>query len=353
MHDGQPTAVTRQNLSGIVAHMRASRLVTLLLLLQARGGMTAAGLASELEVSVRTIQRDVEALAVAGVPVYSERGRDGGYRLVDGYRSRLTGLEPDEARALAAFGAAGPARDLGLGQALMSARLKLMASLPPGLRDETAAAVGRFHLDAPGWFTRRPSPPFLPVLAAGVFGDLVIEARYRGRSGPRACRLEPLGLVLKAGTWYVVAGERGEGGGGEKNSTMRGYRADRFLAAATGPRFRRPDQFELGPFWMKWRDEFERGLPVVTVSVRARAACLGRLRRAVEPAHADRVGWAAPPDAGGWVRLDLPFEKLEYARVALLGFGPDVEVLGPAELHGQMASAAAGLAALYAAGPAG
>jgi predicted DNA-binding transcriptional regulator YafY len=330
--------------------MRASRLVTLLLLLQARGGMTAAALASELEVSVRTIQRDVEALAAAGVPVYSERGRDGGYRLVDGYRSRLTGLEPDEARALAAFGAAGPARDLGLGQALMSARLKLMASLPPGLRDETAAAVGRFYLDAPGWFTRRPSPPFLPVLAAGVFGDLVIEARYRGRSGPRACRLEPLGLVLKAGTWYVVA----QGGaGGAKDGTIRGYRADRFLAAATGPQFRRPDQFELGPFWIKWRDEFERGLPVLTVSVRARAGCLRRLRREVEPAYAGRVDWAAAPDAEGWVRLDLPFEKLDYARVALLGFGPDVEVLGPAELRSELAAAAAGLAALYAAGPAG
>jgi predicted DNA-binding transcriptional regulator YafY len=350
MHNGHPTGLTGQNLSGIVAYMRASRLVTLLLLLQARGRMTAAGLASELEVSARTIQRDVEALAAAGVPVYSERGRDGGYRLVDGYRTRLTGLDPEEARALAAFGAVGPARELGLGQALMSARLKLMASLPPGLRNETAAAVGRFHLDAPGWFTRQPSPPFLPVLAAGVFGDLAIEARYRGRSGPRACRLEPLGLVLKGGTWYLVARAGGEGGDG----VVRGFRADRFSAAAVSDQpFSRPDGFDLVAFWMKWRDEFERGLPVVTVSVRARAGCLGRLRREVEPAHAGRVGWAAPPDAGGWVGLDLPFERLEFARIALLGFGPDVEVLGPAELRGEMAAAAAGLGALYAVGPAG
>src|SRR6266568_4704319 len=148
-------ALTRQNLSGIVLDVRASRLVTLLLLLQARGQMTAAELAGELEVSVRTIQRDIEALSAAGVPVYSERGRDGGYRLVDGYRSRLTGLDREEVQALITIGAAGTARELGLGQALMSARLKLAASLPTEISQEISAAAGRFHLDARGWFTGR------------------------------------------------------------------------------------------------------------------------------------------------------------------------------------------------------
>ncbi len=147
--------------------MRASRLVAILLLLQARGQMTAAELAGELEVSVRTIQRDLEALSAAGVPVYSERGRGGGYRLVDGYRSRLTGLDRDEAQALITFGAAGPAQELGLGQALMSARLKLAASLPAALRQQVSAAAGRFHLDAPGWFTTRPPTPHLEALATG------------------------------------------------------------------------------------------------------------------------------------------------------------------------------------------
>ncbi len=156
--------------------MRVSRLVAMLLLLQARGQMTAAELAGELEVSVRTIQRDIEALSAAGVPVYSERGRDGGYRLVDGYRSRLTGLDRDEAQALITIGAAGPARELGLGQALMSARLKLAASLPTGISQEISAAAGRFHLDARGWFTARTRAPHLEALAAGVFGDLAVEA---------------------------------------------------------------------------------------------------------------------------------------------------------------------------------
>jgi predicted DNA-binding transcriptional regulator YafY len=311
----------------------------MLLLLQARGQTTAPELAGELDVSVRTIQRDIEALAAAGVPVYSERGRDGGYRLVDGYRSRLTGLDRDEAQALLAFEAAAPARELGLGQALMSARLKLAASLPARLRHEASAAANRFHLDAPGWFAPRPPTPHLEALAAAVFGDLAVEARYRGKAGARSCRLKPLGLVLKAGSWYVVA---------QEGEVMRGYRADRFeYVAVSDQGFSRPARFNLSAFWAVWCQEFERGLPVVTVTVRARAACARRLKRVVEPAHAHRVDWDAPPDRAGWIQLLLPFEKLEYARAALLGFGADVEVLAPHELRSQMIAAAADLGALY------
>ena len=320
--------------------MRASRLVAILLLLQAQGQMTAAELAGELEVSVRTIQRDLEALSAAGVPVYSERGRAGGYRLVDGYRSRLTGLDRDEAQALITFGAAGPAQELGLGQALMSARLKLAASLPAALRQQVSAAAGRFHLDAPGWFTTRPPTPHLEALATGVFGDLAVEARYRGKTGARTCRLEPLGLVLKAGHWYVIASE---------GDAVRGYRADRFEhAVASGQQFSRPPEFDLSAFWAAWRDEFERGLPVVTVTVRARSGCARRLRRVVEPSHAHEVKWDTLPDETGWVRLLLPFEKLEFAQAALLGFGADIEVLGPKELRSRMTAAATALGALYA-----
>jgi predicted DNA-binding transcriptional regulator YafY len=323
--------------------MRASRLVAMLLLLQARGRMTAAELATELTVSVRTVQRDAEALAQAGVPVYSERGRDGGYRLVDGYRSRLTGLARDEAQALVAIGGSGLADELGLGQALMSARLKLAASLPARLRDEVAAAAGRFHLDAPGWFSTPRAVPFLETLACGVFGDVAIEARYRGRSGLRDCLLEPLGLVLKGGTWYLVARE---------GAAVRGYRADRFeYAEASDRAFTRPAGFDLAAFWSGWRGEFEHGLACVTVTVRARPGCIRRLRRVVEPTRIGEVCWDAPPGDDGWVRLQLPFEKLEYAWAALLGVGADVEVLAPQELRTQMARTAAALSLLYAGGP--
>lgn len=317
----------------------------MLLLLQARGQMTAAELARELSVSVRTIQRDAEALGEAGVPLYSERGRAGGYRLIDGYRSRLTGLARDEAKALVAIGAAGPAAELGLGQALMSARLKLAASLPAELRQEAAAAAGRFHLDAPGWFTAGRPVRFLEELASGVFGGHAVEARYRGRSGARDCLLEPLGLVLKAGTWYLVARE---------GSAIRGYRADRFERAAISERtFARPAGFDLATFWGSWRDKFERGLARVTVTVRAQAGCTRRLRQVVEPTRLGEVSWPAGPDHDGWVRLDLPFEKLRYARAALLGFGADIEVLEPEELRRQMIEAARELSALYAGNSAG
>lgn len=324
--------------------MRASRLITVLLQLQARGRMTAAELAGELEVSVRTIQRDMEALSGAGVPVFSERGRDGGYRLVGGYRSRLTGLDQDEARALVSFTAAGAADELGLGQALMSAQLKLAASLPAPLRQQALAAAGRFHLDAPGWFSTRPPTPHLAALATGVFGDLVTEACYRAKKGPRSCRLEPLGLVLKAGTWYLVAAEAGD---------IRGYRADRFQHVnVTGQQFSRPAGFSLSAFWAVWQEEFERGLPLIMVTARARPGCLGRLRRAVGPAYAGQVNWDAPADQAGWIRLDLPFEKLEYAHAALLGFAAEVEVLGPPELRSRMITTATALSALYAGPPA-
>jgi predicted DNA-binding transcriptional regulator YafY len=172
--------------------------------------------------------------------------------------------------------------------------------MPAPLRQQALAAASRFHLDAPGWFASPRLPPHLEALAAGVFGDRVVRARYRGKAGPRECQLEPLGLVLKAGTWYVIGREAREA---RESGAVRGYRADRFQrVTVTGQRFARPSGFDLGAFWATWREEFERGLPVVMVTVRARPGCIGRLRRSVEPAHAGKVGWDTPPDdTGSWL----------------------------------------------------
>ena len=180
--------------------MRASRLVSVLLLLQARGQLTAGELAAELDVSERTIHRDVEALSASGVPIYAERGSHGGIRLVDGYRTRLTGMTGEEAEALFLAGMPGPAAELGLGTVVAGAQLKVLASLPPELRVRASRLVERFHLDAGEWFHRSQPVPHLGALSDAVWSATRIAIDYDRGEGPTRRVLEPLGLVLKAGT---------------------------------------------------------------------------------------------------------------------------------------------------------
>ena len=212
--------------------MRASRLVQLLLLLQARGRMTAANLAVELEVSERTIHRDVDALSAAGVPIYAERGPHGGIQLVDGYRTRLTGLTGDEAEALFLSGLPGPAAELGLGTVVAAARLKVLAALPTELRARASRLVERFHLDAAGWFHASESVPHLGALADAVWESRRVTVGYRRAGGEVDRILDPVGLVLKAGIWYLVAVTDGQ---------VRTYRISRFSRVTPTDRtFERP-----------------------------------------------------------------------------------------------------------------
>ena len=326
--------------------MRAARLISLVLLLQARETMTAAELARELEVSERTVYRDVLALSAAGVPVYADRGRAGGYRLVGGYRTRLTGLTRTEAEALFLAGLPGPAREMGLGEAVTVARLKVMAALPASLRDASARAGQRFHLDSPGWFRTPGPPPHLARLADAVWQDRTVRLRYRRGDREVTREVQPYGLVLKGGGWYLVA---------RVADDHRIYRVDRVTAVtATGEGFTRDDEFDLAAFWADQAVRFARAMLADEVTVRLSPAGLRALRWAVdEHAAGQALGAAGEPDGQGRVITRLPVESVDVAYDQLMSLGPEVEVLDPPGLRDRMATAAARLHALYRAGPEG
>ncbi|MCG5215556.1 helix-turn-helix transcriptional regulator [Streptosporangium sp. KLBMP 9127] len=319
--------------------MRAARLISLVLMLQAKGSMTGAELARELEVSERTVARDIVALSAAGVPVYADRGRAGGYRLIGGYRTRLTGLTRQEAEALFLSGLPGPMADMGLADAVAAARLKVLAALPPVMRDASQRAGQRFHLDAPGWFADAEPPPLLADLAAAVWRDQEIELRYRrDREVTRTAR--PYGLVLKNSVWYLVA-QVGDG--------HRTYRVDRMVAVTpTGETFAREEGFDLPGFWGDRSAGFVESLLAGRVTVRLSPAGMSALRHATEPPAVRRAKEAAgEPDEEGWVRTVLPVESLDVAYGVLLRLGPEVEVLDPPELRAKMVAAARRMDMLY------
>jgi predicted DNA-binding transcriptional regulator YafY len=302
--------------------MRATRLVSLLLLLQLRGQLTATDLAEHFGVSVRTIHRDVEALGAAGVPVEAIRGPAGGYRLSGGYRTKLTGLTADEAEAL--FVAPAPAAELGLGGVLANARLKVLAALPPELQERAGRAERYFHLDTRGWFKGEDTVPHLPVIAAATWQGRRLNARYR--EGSRVVRrtLDPLGLVLKGGAWYLVA---------RRSAGMRVYRVSRFASVLVREDgFDRPEGFDLASYWEESSRAFEASRSRVEVRVRASEPVLRFLPR-------DTRG-----ENGAFV---VGFQDLEEAFRELLRFGPDIEVLEPADLRERIAASALEVASLY------
>ncbi|MFG2289513.1 helix-turn-helix transcriptional regulator [Streptomyces sp. NPDC048595] len=316
--------------------MKADRLLSILLLLQARGGIPATELAAQLEVSVRTIYRDVEALSAAGVPVWAERGRNGGVRLLPGYRTDVTGLTSDEARALFVLAADGAHKALGLGGSIASALRKVMAALPPDHRPAAERTSERILVDPVRWMQGRSADVELGELQRAVFTDRRLRLRYR-RSGEAEAgeyTVDPYGLVSKAGVWYLVADRDGE---------PRLFRADRVQAAAVAeePVRRRPG-LGLAEVWTALRDGVERVPDEVRVCCRVRSERLDMFLR-IQSAHL-----AGPPvDRGdGWAEVELAFRAVRAAR-ALLVFGADVEVLTPASARAELTAAAAEVTRLY------
>ena len=324
--------------------MRASRLLSILLTLSVRGRVSAAELAEELEVSVRTVYRDVEALGAAGVPIYATRGRAGGFALLDGYRTRLTGMTGDEADALFLTGLPAAAADLGLGSVLAATQLKLLAALPPELRERAARIRDTFYLDAPGWLRENEAPPLLAPIAEAAWSQHRIDVRYERANRVVGNRLlEPLGLVLKAGTWYLVAVPAEDDGRGPRT-----YRVSRVQAAAVRDEtFERPAGFDLETFWADYQRGYEKRVYRETALVRLSPA--GRellFLVGTIPARQARAGMSEP-DADGWTTTRLPIESVRHAHHALMQLGEHVDVLEPEELRGLIARSARVLAERY------
>lgn len=320
--------------------MRASRLLSLLLTLQTRRRVSAEALAREFEVSIRTIYRDIDQLSAAGVPVYAERGRAGGFQLHEGYRTRLTGLTPAEAEALLLAGVGGAAADLGIGKEAAAAQLKMLASLPPDAGARAQRVLSRFHLDPAPWYARIEPLEILPTLAAAVWRDQCIRIGYESWAGRVTRDLDPLGLVLKAGVWYLVAAAKGK---------PRTYRVSNIQSLDLLDRsFVRPSRFNLARHWVDAAASFEArllgGRAIIRVSPEGRRLLRDNYpaaSRALEARHT-RVKPA------GWVRAEIPVEDMSQSVRQLLRLGAEAEVLGPPTLRKAVADEAQRVAALYA-----
>lgn len=325
--------------------MRASRLVALLLHLQQRREATASELAGLLEVSVRTIYRDVAALQASGVPLWTEPGPRGGIRLLEGWQTNLDGLTADEAGVLFLAGAPGAAAELGLATTLAAAQVKVLATLPPELRARAGRIRERFHLDAPGWFHRDGPPEHLAPLADACWSDRRVDIRYRRSDREVTRRVDPLGLVCKAGTWYLVARHRGD---------LRTYRVSRVVGAAVrDERFERPVGFDLAATWTELSNEFDRSLLRATVRIRCSRLGVRLLAHFVDDAAArEAIAAAGEPDGDGWLGLTLAVESEEVAASQLVALGAEIEVLEPLSLRAALAATGEAIARRNALGPA-
>lgn len=320
--------------------MRASRLISILTILQARGFVTAPELAEECGVNLRTIYRDIDAMSEAGIPIYSERGSGGGYRLLDGYRTQLNGLSAKEAEALFMSGLAGAATDMGLGAVMMAAQNKLLSAMPASLREGAQQMRSRFHLDAPAWFGQSEQPAHLPKVADAVWEQKRIQIRYQSWKGIKERVVEPLGLVMKSGSWYLV---------GQVENTPRTYRISRMLELSVlEERFERPAPFDLAAYWRKSTERLEQDMHRNVATVRLSPRGVKFREHFLSPYVFSEMQLASELDQDGWCRATMPVGSLMMACAEILRFGEDAEVLDPPELLSKVREHVAKMAAIYA-----
>ncbi|ASS66304.1 MULTISPECIES: YafY family protein [unclassified Paenibacillus] len=317
--------------------MRGDRLLAILLTLQAEGKLSQRELARRLEVSERTIQRDMDALGSAGIPVVSERGSAGGWKLLEGYRTDATGMTGEEWKALILSSGSRAARDLGLADALESALLKLRAAGMPDKPAVAASLTAKLHIDADGWHELPEPQPELALLFEAVLTDQQVEAWYEPRSGAQAGRMRcllPLGLVMKGNAWYLAASE---------GDAVKSFRTSRLSEIRlTGTAFVRPAAFSLAEWWRTSVSRFLDGLPSVLVTLKASPEAVARMQKmryariagvrssehAVSSAEMEET--ASSP---GQQLVDVRFDTLDYAASVVLSLAPEAEAVEPPELR--------------------
>ena len=318
--------------------MKASRLLSILMLLQARKRLTAPDLARALEVSERTILRDIDQLSAAGVPVWSERGRSGGFQLRAGWSTQLTGLTEPEVNALFLAGLPGPATELGLGTAAASARLKMVAGLPSEWRAQAERVGARLHVDPIDWYRAQETPRFLREVADAVWASQALRMQYESWRGVSAREVHPLGLILKAGAWYLAAQSI-------PSKRIATYRLANVLELNVLRRtFQRPRSFDLAAYWRQASARFEADLNRVQVRLNVSPRgmkWLANLRLRVLPSP------AVPNDGKDRNEVLLWVESIEYGARQLLALGGEIEVLEPIALRQALAETAQQVLAMY------
>jgi predicted DNA-binding transcriptional regulator YafY len=310
--------------------MRADRLLSILMLLQSRGRVTAPELAREMEVSVRTIYRDIEALSTAGVPVYAERGPGGGCVLMEGYRSGLTGLTPNEVKALFIMSVPESLDKLGVSGELRTALRKLAAALPSGRPRGEDMAGQRIYLDWKDWSQVEKPAPHLQTIHQAVRDSQNLLITYTatiagGKVGKFERLVDPYGLVAKSGEWHLVCADSGH---------MHVYCVSEIIEARPkGGDFTRPDNFNLAAFWKNWCKEQDQERPVYLVKARIAPGLAALMLIHMGERFREAIQKAGPPDAEGWIPAELTFNSFWESRMNILNMGRDIEILEPEPLR--------------------
>ncbi|MBO0996000.1 helix-turn-helix transcriptional regulator [Bacillus sp. SD088] len=317
--------------------MRADRLLNIMILLQNRGKMTARELATELEVSERTILRDMDALSHAGIPVISDRGKDGGWLLLDNFRTHLSGLNTGDIKSLFLFPSGELLKDLGFNNQTLDTRQKLFASIPETFQEEAQVSWERIHIDSGTWRQTKESIHALKTVQQAVWESKKLTFEYEQANGERKERLvKPLGLVAKGNRWYLVASRNGE---------LRNYRVSRIhTAKIENETFIRPANFNLAAYWEQSKIDFIEKLPEFDVQVEIHQSIIKRINFTGKFVQCIK---AENPNKDNWVPATLRFNDKQEAIEFILGFANKIKLISPKELSNEIVSAALSIIKFY------